>query len=241
MSHPEAGDRPGRDRGRCWSAAAFTMFRGEDTKTVTAHFPRTVSIYEGSDVRVLGVPVGTVDTVTPVRHRRGRDDDYDADVEIPADAEGRDHRAVGRRRPLRPADARLHRRRRAGRRRRSSTTDRTAVPLELDQIYASLDDLTVALGPKAPTRTARSPTCWRRPPRTSAARARSSTRPSRTSASSPRTLDNNKEELFGSAGELEGFIGTLAENDKTVRDFNDSLAAGVRRCSPASARSSPRR
>ena len=46
-------------------AAAFTMFRGNDTKTLTAHFPRTISIYEGSDVRVLGVPVGHVDTVTP--------------------------------------------------------------------------------------------------------------------------------------------------------------------------------
>ena len=46
-------------------AAAFTMFDGEDRKTVTALFPRTIAIYEGSDVRVLGVPVGTVDTVTP--------------------------------------------------------------------------------------------------------------------------------------------------------------------------------
>ena len=34
-------------------AAAFTMFRSDDTKTLTAHFPRTISIYEGSDVRVL--------------------------------------------------------------------------------------------------------------------------------------------------------------------------------------------
>ena len=36
-----------------------------DQKTVTANFPRTVSLYEGSDVRVLGVQVGKVDTVTP--------------------------------------------------------------------------------------------------------------------------------------------------------------------------------
>ena len=55
-------------------AAAFTMFRGDDSKTLIAHFPRTISIYEGSDVRVLGVPVGTVDTVDPVRHRRRRHD-----------------------------------------------------------------------------------------------------------------------------------------------------------------------
>ena len=38
------------------------------------------------------------------------------------------------------------------------------------------------------------------------------------------TLDDNKDELFGSAAKLEGFIGTLAKNDKTVRQFNQSLA-----------------
>ena len=37
-------------------AAALVMFTGgTDQKTVTAYFPRTISIYEGSDVRVLGV------------------------------------------------------------------------------------------------------------------------------------------------------------------------------------------
>ena len=45
--------------------AALTIFGGEERKTLTASFPRTVSVYEGSDVRVLGVPVGTVDSVTP--------------------------------------------------------------------------------------------------------------------------------------------------------------------------------
>ena len=39
-------------------AAAFTFLGGEERKTLTAHFPRTISIYEGSDVKVLGVSVG---------------------------------------------------------------------------------------------------------------------------------------------------------------------------------------
>ena len=39
-----------------------------------------------------------------------------------------------------------------------------------------------------------------------------------------KTLDDNKEALFGSARELEGFINTLATNDKTVRQFNQSLS-----------------
>ena len=69
------------------AAAAFVMFRGEERKTLTAHFPRTVSIYEGSDVRVLGVPVGTVDTVTPSGTDVVVTMSYDAETKIPADAE----------------------------------------------------------------------------------------------------------------------------------------------------------
>ena len=36
-----------------------------ETKTVTAHFPRAVSVYEGTDVRVLGVNVGHGDRGDP--------------------------------------------------------------------------------------------------------------------------------------------------------------------------------
>ena len=38
--------------------AGATLLKSGGTKTVTAMFPRTVSVYEGSDVRVLGVKVG---------------------------------------------------------------------------------------------------------------------------------------------------------------------------------------
>ena len=38
---------------------------GKDSKTLVAEFPRAVSLYEGSDVKILGIKVGTVDTVTP--------------------------------------------------------------------------------------------------------------------------------------------------------------------------------
>ena len=47
-------------------ALAVVFLRpGSDDARLTASFPRTVSIYEGSAVRILGVPVGQVDTVTP--------------------------------------------------------------------------------------------------------------------------------------------------------------------------------
>ena len=46
-------------------AAAVSVLGGDTARTVVAHFPRTISVYEGSDVRVLGVPVGTVTRVEP--------------------------------------------------------------------------------------------------------------------------------------------------------------------------------
>ena len=45
----------------CVVAAAPCMFRRRRPQDVVAHFPRAISVYEGSDVRVLGVAVGTVD------------------------------------------------------------------------------------------------------------------------------------------------------------------------------------
>ena len=38
---------------------------GSDTRTVTAHFSQAVSIYDGSDVQIMGVRVGRVTAVVP--------------------------------------------------------------------------------------------------------------------------------------------------------------------------------
>ena len=37
------------------AALLLAVLPGDDQKTLTASFPRTVSLYEGSDVRILGV------------------------------------------------------------------------------------------------------------------------------------------------------------------------------------------
>ena len=204
-------------------AAAFTMFRGEDAKTLTAHFPRTISIYEGSDVRVLGVPVGKVDTVTPDGTDVVVTMTYDADVKLPAGAKavivapsivgdrfiqltpvytGGDVLADGA----------------------TLEEDRTAVPLELDQIYSSLDDLTVALGPNGANRDGAFSDLLETTAENFGGQGAKFHQTIKDFGKLSQTLDDNKDELFGSAQELEGFIGTLARNDKTVRKFNQSLA-----------------
>jgi phospholipid/cholesterol/gamma-HCH transport system substrate-binding protein len=204
-------------------AAAFTMFRGEETKTLTAHFPRTISVYEGSDVRVLGVPIGQVDTVTPSGTDVVVTMSYDADVKVPADAKAAiiAPSIVGDRFvQLTPVytggdviadDAVLE-------------EDRTAVPLELDQIYSSLDDLTVALGPTGANRNGAFSDLLETTAENFGGQGAKFHQTIEDFGKLSQTLDDNKDELFGSARELEGFIGTLAKNDKTVRKFNDSLS-----------------
>jgi len=203
-------------------AAAVTMLHGGDTRTLVAHFPRTVSIYEGSDVRVLGVPIGQVDSVTPDGTDVVVKMSYDANVKVPADAkavivapsvvgdrfiqltpayQGGDTLADG-------ADL---------------GTDRTAVPLELDQIYSSIDDLTVALGPTGANRKGALTDLLEVTAKNFGGEGAKFHQTIEDFSRLSQTLDDNKEQLFGSARQLEGFIGTLARNDGVVRRFNQSL------------------
>ena len=60
---------------------------GGNDKTVTAFFPRAVSVYEGSEVRILGIPVGQVREVVPEGTKVKVVMAYDSDVKVPADAD----------------------------------------------------------------------------------------------------------------------------------------------------------
>ena len=180
------------------AAAAVVMFRGEERKTLTAHFPRTVSIYEGSDVRVLGVPIGTVDTVTPSGTDVVVTMSYDAETEVPANAEAViiAPSIVGDRFvQLTPvyeegemlADGAM------------LTEDQTAMPLELDQIYSSMDDLTVALGPKGANRNGALSDLLETTAANFDGQGEHFNKTIHDFSKFTDTLDSNKEELFGSA------------------------------------------
>jgi phospholipid/cholesterol/gamma-HCH transport system substrate-binding protein len=196
---------------------------GPRQKTLTADFPRTVSLYEGSDVRVLGVPVGKVDSVTPSGTRVVVTMHYDADVRIPADAKAViiSPSIVGDRFvQLTPAYT-------GGRVLADGATldqDRTAVPLELDQIYSSLDDLTVALGPNGANQKGALTDLLDTTARNLGGQGGKLHRTIEDFGRLSGTLADNKDRLFGSVRQLEGFVRTLARNDHTVRAFNRTLA-----------------
>ncbi len=204
-------------------AAAVVMFTGSaDQKTLTAYFPRTVSVYEGSDVRVLGVPVGTIDKVEPAGTRVKVTMHYDEEVKVPEDASAViiSPSVVGDRYvQLTPAytDGAVM----------EDNTElpetRTSVPLELDEIYSGIDKLTVALGPTGANKNGALTDLLESTAKNFGGEGATFNKTIQDFGRFSETLENNKEELFGSAAELERFISTLAENDDTVRAFNRSL------------------
>jgi virulence factor Mce-like protein len=115
---------------------------------VTAYFSETIGVYPGSTVRVLGVPVGTVDSVQPQGTEVKVAMTVNSGVAVPADAEAvviEPSVVADRYVQLTPAYT-------GG----PQLTDnavipvsRTAVPVEVDQIYRSINRLTQALGPNA--------------------------------------------------------------------------------------------
>lgn len=203
--------------------AAVVLFTGGGQKTVVAHFPRAVSVYQGSDVRILGVPVGKVDKIVP----NGTDVivtmHYNSDVKVPADAKAViiSPSIVGDRYvQLAPAY-------KGGATLKDGAvldTSRTAVPVELDDIYSNLDQLVSALGPNGANKNGALTDLLNQTAANFGGEGAQFHQTIKDFGQLSQTLDDNKNQIFGSAKELEGFVGTLARNDQTVRGFSTSLA-----------------
>jgi phospholipid/cholesterol/gamma-HCH transport system substrate-binding protein len=208
-------------------ALVLLIIPGNRQKHVVAEFPRTVSLYAGSEVKILGVSVGKVDSVTPSGTKVIVKMSYDAKYKVPRDAKAAliSPSIVGDRfiqlTPAYKSGDVLADNTRLG-------LDRTATPLELDQIYSGINDLSTALGPDgankangngvgALTRLLDSTS------RNFGGQGAQFHTTLQNLGKLTKTLDDNKDELFGTARQLEVFIHTLAKNDTTVRAFNDSL------------------
>ncbi|MDY6811562.1 MAG: MlaD family protein, partial [Actinomycetota bacterium] len=68
------------------AVAAYLGFTKATTKTVTAYFPSATGLYDGDPVRVLGVDVGSVTSITPREGDVRVQMSIDRDTPIPADA-----------------------------------------------------------------------------------------------------------------------------------------------------------
>ncbi|GAB3024868.1 ABC transporter substrate-binding protein [Nocardioides flavus (ex Wang et al. 2016)] len=205
-------------------AAAVSVLGGDTSRTVVAHFPRAISVYEGSDVRVLGVPVGSVTRVEPTGTDVTVTMTYDDDVKLPVDAKAViiAPSVVGDRYvQLTPAYSGTGEVLADG---AELGVEDTSQPLELDQIYDSLDRLNVALGPRGANKTGALSDLLSVTADNFGGQGATFRQTVKDYSRLSSTLAGNSDELFGSVEALGGFMETLAENDQTVRQFNQSLA-----------------
>jgi phospholipid/cholesterol/gamma-HCH transport system substrate-binding protein len=205
-------------------AATFFVVRGDgETRTVTAHFPRAVSVYEGSEVRILGVKVGRVTAVIPEGNSVRVEMEYDAEEKVPADAKAAvvtPTLVADRFVQLTPAYT--------GGPTMEDGADiplpDSGVPVELDRIYSSLRDLSEALGPNGVNKNGTLDHLLQAGRRNLAGEGARGNQMLRDLSAATATFGRGSGDLFGTVTELAKFTQVLGDNDRLVRAFMKDLA-----------------
>ena len=175
--------------------------------TITAYFPTATSIYPGDEVRVSGVKVGKVDSITPEGTQTKMILKVDHDVPIPADAKAvivAQNLVAARYVQLTPAY-----RKGGGPTMRDGAvipSDRTAVPVEWDEVKTQLMRLATELGPKTGV---------------------SGTSVSRFIDSAANALDGNGDKLRQTLAQLSGAARIFAEGSGNIVDIIKNLQVFV--------------
>lgn len=205
-------------------AAVLNVARSpQEMKTVTAFFPRAVSVYEGTDVRILGVNVGEVTSVVPSGNAVRVEMEYDASYDLPADA-----KAVIVT-PTLVADrfVQLTPTYESGPKLEDGAEialPDTGVPVELDRIYSSLQALTRALGPDGANAEGTLNNLLAAGRKAFRGQGRKGNEMLRELSLAAETFGEGAGPLFESVTNLAAFTKTLADNDQLVRAFMQDLA-----------------
>lgn len=200
------------------AAGLFLVFQDTGGTRISALFDKTVGLYAGSSVRVLGVPVGEITDVTPEGAVVRVDMRVDDDVPIPANAGAvviAPSLVSDRYVQLTPAYD-------TGPVMASGTVIppvRTATPMELDDLYGSLDKLSTSLGPNG----ANAQGALSGLLNTAAANLDGNGLNLNSTvtelANLSRTLDNSSGDLFATVRNLQSFTTSLAGSDTQLNEF----------------------
>ncbi|HEV8560075.1 MAG TPA: MCE family protein [Actinophytocola sp.] len=199
------------------------LLRDAGERRYSAVFNGVVGLYEGNDVRVLGVKVGTVDKVRPQGDTVLVEVLVDRDVKIPANAKAvivAPSLVSDRYVQFAPAYT-------GGPELAAGTVlprERTATPLEVDDLYASLNRVSTTLGPNGVNKDGALAdllnTLARNADGNGQALNDTVTQLSKLSS----TLSTNSDDLFATVDNLQKFTTMLANSDAQVRQFAKQVA-----------------
>ncbi|MBN6036279.1 MCE family protein [Amycolatopsis sp. 195334CR] len=192
-------------------------------KHLTAWFPTAVGLYEGNSVRMLGVQMGTVEKVEPLGDRVRVTMEYDRAVAVPADAQAvivSPSLVSDRYVQLTPAHT-------GGPVIEEGATipiERTAVPLEVDDLYASLSRVSQSLGPNGVNKDGSLNTLLTTLADNFDGNGQALHDTITRLGQASGTLAGNKDDLFATVRNLGDFSTTLANSDGQIREFERQLA-----------------
>jgi virulence factor Mce-like protein len=203
----------------------WLTMRNPGTK-LTAYFEKTVGVYAGSEVKVLGVSIGHIDTVTPRGDTVRVELTVDDGVEIPADV----HAIVVAPSLVSDRYVQLAPAYESGPLIASGAViprERTETPVELDDLAASVNELSTALGPGG----ANANGALSNVLNTAAANLSGNgellgdtiARLGEAAAA----LSHSSGDLFATVDNLQKFTRALVDSDAQVRQFNDKLASAT--------------
>ncbi|TDB72784.1 MCE family protein [Actinomadura sp. KC216] len=205
------------------AVALIPVLGGGPSRRITAYFATAIGVYPGSDVRVLGVKVGSIDTIEPLGDRVKVVLRVDEEVPVPADA-----RAVviapnlvsDRYVQLDPAYG-------GGPRMPDGASigeSRTATPLELDQLYDAVRRFSADLGPKG----VNAHGALSDVVRVGAANLGGNGKALNTTIAdlgkASQTLSDSSDDLYATVANLNRFSVMLRENDAQIRLAESRLA-----------------
>ncbi|WP_216213159.1 MCE family protein [Amycolatopsis aidingensis] len=205
------------------AAATVLIIRPGGQQRFTAYFTAAVGLYPGSTVRVLGIPVGTVAEVVPEGERVRVELAVDSDVPIPEGASAAvvapslvsdryvQFVPVYTQGPKLASGAVI-------------PVQRTVTPAELDELFASLDELAGALGPDGANSDGALSDLLDTLAENADGNGKLINDTISKLAAANQTLSGTRDELFGTVSSLQEFTSMLAGNDDQVVEFARQLA-----------------
>ncbi|MGB3439018.1 MAG: MCE family protein [Actinophytocola sp.] len=205
------------------AAALWWLLVEGNQRRYSAVFTGVVGLYEDNDVRVLGVKVGHVDKVTPHGDTVRVDMLVDRTVRLPATAKA----VIVAPALVSDRYVQFTPEYTGGQAMVEGTVlgkERTATPLEVDDLYASLNRVSVTLGPNGVNKNGALAdlldTLAANADGNGAALNQTITQLSQMA----RTLSGSDEDLFATVDNLQQFTSALAANDTAVNEFSEQAA-----------------
>ncbi|MCX6398488.1 MAG: MCE family protein [Propionibacteriales bacterium] len=199
-------------------------FRDKGSTDLVAWFPSTDGIYAGDEVRVLGVPVGKIDSIDPQGTRVRVEFHVDSDIKIPKDAKAiivAPSLVSSRYLQLTPrydggpvlADG--------------STIELadTAVPVEWDEIKEQLNGLAEALGPRGANKNGALSDLVDAGSEALDGQGATINQTIADLSNAAAVLDSGADDAFAVVRNLQVFVAALAQSDGQMKKFIENLDA----------------